>query len=503
MLPLSSPILNQLPIWATLLPLLATFPLLVFERRSPALRDGFAIAISIITFGLVLAMYPAIRSGITLYTAFPELLPPFGISFKADVLGFSLALLASFMWMLCTIYSSRYMCDEAACNRYYPFLLLSLGGCMGVFLTGDLFSLFLFFEVMSLTAYVLIIHNETPAALQAGFQYLMLAVTGGLSLFLGIVITLEVTGTVSLVAGPLFPVINRLSALAFIAYLVGFGIKMGIVPLHVWLPNAHPVAPSPASALLSGIMIKTGAYGLIRVIYQVFGPQMVAQAGWDQIMLILAAVTILVGSALAIMQDDLKRRLAYSSVGQMGYILLGMALLNINGLTGDVYYIFAHALMKSTLFLAAGAILFKTGKKKISELRGIGYVMPITMTCFVIAAFAMIGIPPLNGFVGKVFLTVGVLDAGQFAYAVLLLIGSLMAGVYYLPIIITAFFATSEEAQQQLTLAPPNSRRGWEIGPSMLLPMVVLAGIILLSGIVPDNLALELSRQAANLLLGS
>ncbi|SHJ96007.1 multisubunit sodium/proton antiporter, MrpD subunit [Anaerobranca californiensis DSM 14826] len=488
-------IINFLPVWAVLLPIVSTIPLFIIEQKSAKLRDWFAVVISTLTFLLVLAMYSPIKNGQVIYLEYPRIFPPFGISFRVDFLGYVLALISSFVWLLCVIYSKEYMCNEHSCNRFYPFLLLSLGGCLGVVLTGDLFSLFLFFELMSLASYVLVVHEESPAAMKAGYKYLMLTLVGGLALFFGIVITFEVLGTVSFNNTVMFEVANGLAFTAFLSYLIGFGMKMGIFPLHVWLPDAHPVAPSPASALLSGIMLKTGAYGLLRVIYQIFGPALLLEANWHKILLVLAGITIFLGSAVAIAQTDLKRRLAYSSIGQMGYILLGMSLLTENALIGDIFHILSHAMMKSLLFLAAGIIIFKTGKKQIADLKGIGYEMPITMICFTVAALAMIGIPPFNGYVSKLLLSIGALDAGHSFYVLLLIISSLMNGVYYLPIIIAAFFGKGDSPKNKVPLFK-------EAAPAMLFPIVILAAFCLIFGLFPRNLALELSELAAKLLLG-
>jgi len=487
---------DYLPFWATLLPIMATIPLFIIERRSARLRDLFAQVVTGATLILVAMMYPYVQTHGVIGISFPGILPPFGISFRVDTLGFMLALIASAIWFLATIYSKVYMGHEGGGNRYYPFLLLSLGGCMGVFLTGDFFSLFVFFELMSLASYVLVVHEESPAAMAAGYKYLILTLIGGLALFFGIVIAFEVAGNVNIAPGNfLFLESNRLAFIAFLAFLVGFGMKMGIFPMHVWLPDAHPVAPSPASALLSGVMLKTGAYGLLRVVYNVYGPDLIKAAGWDTILLVLAAITIFLGSAVAIAQTDIKRRLAYSSIGQMGYVLLGITLLTENGLVGTSFHIFSHALMKSTLFLAAGAIIFKTGKRKISDMAGIGYEMPITLACFTLAALAMIGIPPLNGFISKLVLSMGALDAQKPGFVFLLILSSLMNGIYYLPIVISAFFGVEKE------------KRVWgrpfaELKFSMWMPMALLAVACLVFGLFPVNLPLSWAESAAKILLG-
>jgi len=283
--------------------------------------------------------------------------------------------------------------------------------------------------------------------------------------------------------------------------------KAGMFPLHVWLPDAHPVAPSPASALLSGIMLKTGAYGLIRVIFHVFSPELMKSGGWDTIMGVLAVITILLGSAVALTQSDIKRRLAYSSISQLGYVLLGLSILNENAIIGAVFHIFSHAFMKSVLFLAAGAIIWNTGKRQIADLQGIGRQMPITLGCFSIAAFAMIGIPPLNGFLSKWTLALGALDANMAIYVFVLLVSSLLNALYYLPIIIPGFFEVpgggsaghghdhehDEHHEIKFDIK--------EAAPLMLAVMIVLALCTFIFGLTPNNVAFNLSRLTAEYLL--
>ncbi len=490
---------NYLPLWATLLPVLATIPLFFIERRSPMFRDFFAIAVSGLTFLTVAIMYPYIAAHGTIGVSYPQVFPPFGISFQVDLLGYLLALIASAVWFLATLYSRVYMQHEGGGNRFYPFLLLSLGGCIGVFTASDFFSLFVFFELMSLSAYVLVVHEETEAAMAAGYKYLILTLIGGLALFFGIVIAYELAGNVDIRPGHfLFTEHTRLAFVAFLSFLVGFGMKMGIFPMHVWLPDAHPVAPSPASALLSGIMLKTGAYGLLRVVFNIYGADFIQEAGWHIILLVLATITIFLGSAVAIAQPDIKRRLAYSSIGQMGYILLGIGLLTVTGLQGGIFHIFSHAVMKSTLFFAAGAIIYKTGKRRVAEMKGIGYQLPVTLACFSIASFAMIGIPPLNGFISKLLLSMGSLDAGMPFFVVLLIVSSLMNGIYYLPIVINAYFGAKPDEEKM---------GGWrrlftELKPSMLIPICLLALACLIFGLFPGNFPLKWAEIIATMLIG-
>jgi multicomponent Na+:H+ antiporter subunit D len=278
---------------------------------------------------------------------------------------------------------------------------------------------------------------------------------------------------------------------------VAFGIKAGMVPLHVWLPDAHPVAPSPASALLSGVMIKTGAYGMLRVMYEIFGLDLLRQTGWPSVLLGLSVATILLGSMVAVTQFDLKRRLAYSSVGQMGCILLGMSLMSERALTGDVFHFFADAVAKSCLFLCAGVIMKETGKRDIRQFGGIGHRLPITMACFAIAAFTLVGIPPFNGFISKLQLSLGAFDAGMPGYALALLASSMLNAVYYLPIVITAFFDRAAPAAAN----GAGRRRLAEAHPTMLAPIVVLALGCAVFALSSENWPLRLSETAARLLL--
>ncbi len=474
-------------------PIIMTPVVMSAGNRSDRLRNALAMATSAVTFLLVISLYPFVVGGGVIQHTFFEVLPNLEISIRLDVLSFCLAAISSFIWFLCTLYSIDYMAEEHGGSRFYAVLVFTLGSCLGIFLAGDFFTLFVFFELMSLISYILVVHEETEQALKAGYKYLVMTIIGGLALFFGIIITFEIGGTVSLGVGTIVQEGTLLGFLAFFCFVIGFGMKAGMFPLHVWLPDAHPVAPSPASALLSGIMLKTGAYGLFRVIFHAFSIDIIQDGNWNIMLGVLAVITTLLGSAVALTQDDIKRRLAYSSVGQMGYVLIGLSILNDNAITGTMFHIFSHAFMKSCLFLAAGAIIWKTGKRKISELGGIGREMPYTMACFSLAALAMIGIPPLNGFLSKWTLGLGALDANLTVYAIVLLISSLLNALYYLPIIVPAFFEIVEEGGTghglQLKLN--------DATPRMLAPLVILALCTIVFGLSPINIPFELSRMTS------
>ncbi len=461
-------------------------------QKSEKMRNILSISIAGITFLMALGMYVGLKDADSIVYVYPKLLPPFGLSFRLDWLSVVLATIGSFVWFLISIYSLEYMKSYTNLNRYYAFVLVTLGATIGTFLSGDLVTLFLFFELMSLSSFVLVIHEGTEKAMKAGNLYLIMTIAGGLALFFGIIAVYELAGTVAFSDVGILANGSTLSLLAYLAFLAGFGMKAGMFPLHVWLPEAHPVAPSPASALLSGVMLKVGAFGLLRVIFNVYNVDFIASIGWNNILLVISAITIIIGSVYAILQTDIKRRLAYSSVGQMGYILLGMALLSKQALIGDIFHVFAHAIMKSCLFLAAGALILQTGKRDIRELNGVGKKMPITMICFTMASLAMIGIPPFTGFLSKWLLGLGALEVGYPIYAILLLVSSLLNSVYYLPIIINAFFKKSTEDFSNVK----------EISRMMLIPIIVLAIGTVIFDLLPVNIPLELSAIVAEVLFG-
>jgi multicomponent Na+:H+ antiporter subunit D len=495
-----------LQIAAVIIPIIMTPIIMYMDRVSVRLRNSLSVFTAAVTFILILMLYPFIKNGGIIQRSIFEILPNLEISIRLDLLSFSLAALASFVWFLCTVYSLDYMAREHSGGRYYDVLIFTLGSCMGIFFAGDLFSLFVFFELMSIIAYILIIHEQTEEALKAGYKYLVMTIIGGLALFFGIIIIFELGGTVSFGIGPIVQEKSTLALIAFICFLIGFGMKAGMFPLHVWLPDAHPVAPSPASALLSGIMLKTGAYGLIRVVFFVYSFELVKSANWDDILAVLAVITILLGSAVALTQTDIKRRLAYSSISQLGYVLLGLSILNHNAITGAIFHIFSHAFMKSVLFLAAGSIIWKTGKRNVNDMKGLGRQMPITMGCFSIAALAMIGIPPLNGFLSKWTLALGALDANLPGYVLVLLISSLLNALYYLPIIIPAFFELPKELAAKhadhLHSEPEPLVKIQESTPAMLSAIVILALFTIIFGLTPNNIIFNISRLIAVFLLG-
>lgn len=455
-------------------------------------RDRFVFAVTGTTELLVLFLYTFLRDTDVVVLDYLRLFPLFGISFRIDWLSVVLVTIASSIWLLVMIYSFDYMKSSKDTNAYHAFTLITLGATLGTFLAGDLVTLFLFFELMSFSSRALVAHEGNPQALRAGSLYSTMATGGGLALLLGVLAVFKTTGMVAFTAGGFLASDSALSLGAFVGFLIGFGIKAGMFPLHVWLPEAHPVAPSPSSALLSGVMLKVGAFGLLRIIFNVYEFQFLKEVGWINYLLVAAIFTIILGSVFAIMQKNLKRRLAYSSMAQMGYILLGIALLSEQALVGGVFHIFTHAIMKSCLFLVAGTMILLTGKTEIGDFQGIGKRMPISMICFTMASLSMIGIPPFNGFSSKWFLGLGALEANQPLSAIVLLISSFLNAVYYLPIVINAFF--KQEKHDFSHVSDPSLK--------MLVPVVVLAIATVFFNLIPVNVLLNLSKVTAAALFG-
>ncbi|PTD93668.1 monovalent cation/H+ antiporter subunit D family protein [archaeon SCG-AAA382B04] len=495
---------SLLPTIAVVLPIAISPFIFLIGRRSAYLRDGLAVGSLTISFVAILLMAPEVLSGKILESiVVSEQAAPLPISFKVSYFGEIVAIISSFVWVLATIYSIEYMSDEHSKERYYSFLVLTGGSMYGIVLAKNLFALYIFFELMSVVSYVLVIHEETEEALVAGKKYLFMCIGFGLLLFLSIILTYIGTGRLDFSSVPIFTefykkfmIVSPKTSLTilFFTYIFGFGTKAGLVPVHIWLPDAHPIAPSPASALLSGVMIKAGAYGIIRTIYNVFGPQLVQELGVNIVLSCIGVLTIFLGAAVAISQTEIKRRLAYSSINQIGYVVLGAAFLTKDGLTGAILHIFNHGLMKGVLFLCAGAIIYKTGLREIEDLKGIGKKMPITMICFTIGALSMMGIPPLCGFISKWILVLGALEAGVtilVGFAGIFLLSAIMDAVYYFPIIRSAFF--EEPIDGDTTNQDPSI--------IMLAPLILLASGIIIFGIFPQ-IPLSFAEPAAEVLLG-
>lgn len=331
-----------------------------------------------------------------------------GVGFVSGSLRSLIAVLAAFMWLMTALVSPEYFANDSMKTRYYVFYLWTLGSLMGVFYARDLFTLFIFFEIMSFTSYVWVAQNETAEALRASETYLYIAVIGGLTMLTGLFLLYFNCGTLDILSLPAAAadMDGRLRLITGICLLVGFGAKAGMFPLHIWLPKAHPVAPAPASALLSGMLTKSGVFGLIAVSCQLFE----GIALWSEMLLILALVTMLLGAVLAVFSTDLKRTLACSSMSQIGFILTGLAMTGILGRHGSIaaygtaLHIINHSLIKLTLFVAAGVVYLNLHSLELNSLRGFGRGKPVLMLSFLSGACSIAGIPGFGGYISKTLL---------------------------------------------------------------------------------------------------
>ncbi len=429
-------------------------------------------------------------SGKELYIRFSWILPE-GLSFRGDGFSIFLGIVVLIVWMAAGLFSAEYMEGAKSLHRYYAIYLITLTATLGTIYAGDIISFLLFFELASLLPYILIIHDEKQSTLWASNKYLNLSLVGGFCLLFATAYTYHLLGAVdlieikSLVRGG-----TDMPAVVLVGYFVGFGIKAAVFPLHIWLPEAHPVAPSPISAIMSGISTKLGVYGLFNLCFVLFRPDYLSRIHFDTVMQILAGITILLGSAMALRQSNLKKLLAYSTIGQIGYIVLGISVFSERALLGALVHVMSHAVMKSTMFLCAGIIFKRTGKVYIDEMKGIGYQMPVTMACFTVSAMSMIGIPPLMGFMSKWYLGLGLLDGGHIVYLIILLLSSLLNAFYFMPMIISAYL----EGNAEVTYQKPN----WKV----LIPIVGLTLITVLGGLFEHDL-LNLAKQAIAVLMGS
>ncbi len=423
-----------------------------------------------------------------------------GLEFNVTPIGAFMALLSSFVWFLATVFSWTYMGKEHSRNRYYFFLLLTETGCLGVFLAGNLFTLFLFFELMSVASYMLVVHKEKQEALDAGRNYLYLGVGGGLALLLGIMILNGYMGTTEIAS--LTEMIDEARIPGYISaflMIVGFGIKAGMVPLHIWLPKAHPVAPSPASALLSGIMIKTGAYGIFLITNLIFtSPLEEYIHDYTRVMAFIliwiAMITMFSAAFMALFQTNVKRTLAFSSISQMGYILMGigcaayMGSEGMMGFTGSIYHILNHAFFKAGMFMMVGAVYCRTHKLELSQLGGLRKEFPYTAFAFVVAACGIAGIPLFNGYASKTLLHHAIEDAFYYGghaslyYAeIIFSITSALTVCYIFKITRGVFFGKLDESYEGI---------GGETFSEKIV-LLVFAGAILLIGIIPHQVLRE------------
>lgn len=468
-----------IPFLAIMISLVAV-PLILFSKNKPNLRESWTILAAFIKFLLILTLLPDALNNKVAEFKIIEIFPSVDLSLKADPFGVFFALIASGLWIFTSFYSIGYVrgANEKNQTRYFASFAVCLSATIGVAFAANLLTFVIFYEILTIATYPLVIHKETKEAISAGRKYLVYTLSAGVVLIAASGFTYYLTGKMDFVPGGIFQegiLTAETARWIFILFMIGVGVKAGIMPLHSWLPSAM-AAPTPVSALLHAVaVVKSGVFGVVRVVGFIFGPDTMVEFGLNNILAIFASSTIIIASLIAFNQDNLKRRLAYSTIGHLSYIVFGIALLSPSSFTGGILHIAAHATMKITLFFCAGAIYVNLHRENISQLNGIGRVMPWTMAAFTIGALGLAGVPPINGFFSKWYLSLGALESGQFiGLSVFVLSGLLNAG-YFFPIIHKAFFKKGEKLE------------GYGEAPLfMVIPLVLTAILSILFGLYPD-----------------
>ncbi|MEE8432416.1 MAG: monovalent cation/H+ antiporter subunit D family protein [Candidatus Desulfatibia sp.] len=478
-------IVSMAPALAVLVSLIGAFLIVLFSKK-PNLRESVTIITALTKFLIVASMLPIILNGdiieYTLFTLFKGL----DIKFRVDAFGILFATTASFLWIITSVYSIGYVrsLKEHAQTRYFFCFAIALSSAMGVAFAANLLTLFIFYEILTISTYPLVIHKETKGALSAGTKYFGYLLTTSIIFQLtAIVLVYSLTGTLEFSErGILAGHGGGLLTLIFFMFIIGYT-KAAIMPLHSWLPTAM-IAPTPVSALLHAVaVVKVGVFSILRIIFYIFGIDLLSELGLGIILAYFVSFTILLASIYALTHDNLKMRLAYSTISQLSYIVLGAALLSPSGIIGGVMHIVNHGFAKITLFFCAGSIYIATRKTNISEMNGIGRKMPITMFAFAIASLGMVGIPFTGGFISKWFLALGSIEAGQIPILIVLLVSSILNAAYFFPVVYTAFVKELPEGDS--TIKEPS------LFVTVPLTLTAIGSVIL--GLYP-SLFLELAK---------
>lgn len=475
----------MLTLIAILFPMLAG--IWIYNKKpedETARNEQYTIAMVITDFLAILAM--AFANPFTMVT-FSENVT---LTFCFDGLGRFFLAAVLILYTAVTFYSFEYLKMEKNPEQFFLFYFLSLGALIAVCGAGNLVTLYLAFEAATLTSMPLVLHEGTKEATAAAVKYLFYSIAGALLGLLGVFFAYVYgSGTRAFVFGGFLD--RSLAAghegailLGVFLALIGFGTKAGMYPMHGWLPTAHPIAPAPASALLSGIIVKAGVIAIIRLVYYSIGPDFLRGTWVQTAWMILCMLTIFMGSMMAYMEKVLKKRLAYSSISQLSYILLGLATLSDEGLRGGLLHVLQHSASKGCLFLAAGVFIYKLGKRNVTELKGIGAQMPVTMGCFLIVSLSLVGIPPLGGFLSKWVIASAAIRSGSGLMAILppviLLVSALLTAGYLLPVAIDAFFPGEEFDASGLTKCEPSR--------FMTIPMICLCLVTLIAGMFGSSI---------------
>jgi multicomponent Na+:H+ antiporter subunit D len=472
------PGLAHRPLLAVLVSLIAAGLILLSGRR-PNLREAWSFIAAGLKFFLVLSLLPHVLRHAEVGATYLELLPGFALHLRADLFGLIFALLASSLWLVTTLYSIGYMRHGHYDHQtgYFASFAVCVSAAIGIAFAANLITFFVFYEILTLATYPLVVHDRHAEAIAGGRKYLAYTLIAGQLFLVGIVCIQVIAPAAEFQPGGFLTGKASPGVLAFlfVLCLVGVGVKAAMMPLHSWLPAAM-VAPTPVSALLHAVaVVKAGTFGCVRLVHYVFGVDLLHTIGADMVLASAAAATILLGSLRALGESNLKRRLAYSTVSQLSYIVLGAALGSTAALAGAMFHIVAHGFMKITLFFCAGAIYIKTHKLDIPDLAGLGRQMPITFGAFTLGALGLAGTPLFVGFVSKWNLGLGALQAGHGIFLAVLVISGMLNFAYFFPIVYSGFFGNKEQ------------RIRYDEAPvSLWLPLAVTAVVSVLLGVYPN-----------------
>lgn len=490
-------IYDDFPALIVVLPLVAAFTVPIIGFFDKRFIPYFVSLIAFIAFVISIFNLRTVMASGTISYTMGGWEPPWGIEYRIDYLNAFVSIVVIFIIFIVSIYTRKSIEKELP-GKTVPFFILFLlltTGLQGLIVTGDIFNVYVFLEISSLAAYALISVGNSRNALMASLNYLIIGTVSASFILLGIGYLYMVTGTLNMGdMAHLLPAAYderpKVVLAAFAFFLVGFSIKVGLFPLHTWMPDAYSQAPSAVSALLASTFTKVGAYVMIRFMITIFRPDfIISTVHANTILTWLAAIAIIMGSVLAIAQTDLKRMLAYSSVSQIGYIILGVSLLNPIAMTGGIIHIMNHGIMKGALFMVAGAIIYKIGSSNINDLKGIGKKMPYTSAAFVLVALSMIGVPPTVGFVSKWYLALGAIEAGKWVFVGVIMLSSLLNIVYFWRVFENMYFYHADGGKVD------------EVPVSMLLPILILAVLTFLLGLLAAYPLREIMTPMVQILL--
>jgi len=465
--------------------------------REPRVQKTFFIAVLSLNTAIVLAIVLQPDASLEVF----RLADRMPILFKTDDLARYFCTLASVMFLIVGIYSSEYMRGDSRENIFHMFFLIVLGMLMGFGFSGNLMTLYLYFELMTLVSVPLVLHSMKKEAIEAALKFLYYSISGASMAMLGLFFVSIYGTTIEFTPGGVlhaqqFSDFGWWVHASMLMTIIGFSAKAGMFPLHAWLPDAHPVAPAPASAILSGVITKAGVFAVLRYVYYIVGSDFIRNTWIQTSWISLALFTVIMGSLLALREPELKRRLAYSSISQVSYISFGLSILTLGGLVGAMLHIVFHSIVKNALFLSAGIIINRTKKTKVADLRGYGRQIPVTMGCFALLAVTMVGVPPTSEFVSKWYLSISSLaaaDIGFFTWLgpLTLMVSALLSAGYLLPIAIYGFFPGKGQELSEEKI---------KYGNSFIVPIVLLTAAGVGLGIFPNALLSFLERIAGMLL---